>query len=72
MVAVENFMTKKRIISSETSKEINKILRKVVFNKEGTANFADIKGYEVGGKTGTALKSENGIYTSKKQHVLNI
>ena len=62
----KNFMTKKRIVSSETSKEINKILRKVVFNKEGTANFADIKGYEVGGKTGTALKSENGIYTSKK------
>ena len=56
----------KKIISSETSVKINSILRKVVANKEGTANFADIKGYEVGGKTGTALKSINGIYSNKK------
>ena len=33
---------KKRIISSETSTKINEILRKVVSNKEGTANFANI------------------------------
>ena len=57
---------KKEIISSKTSKIINSILRKVVANKEGTANFANIKGYDVGGKTGTALKSINGIYTKKK------
>ena len=57
---------KKRIISSETSTKINEILRKVVSNKEGTANFANIKGYDVGGKTGTALKSINGVYTKKK------
>ena len=57
---------KKQIISSETSRTINSALRKVVANKEGTANFANIKGYEVGGKTGTALKSVNGIYTDKK------
>ena len=57
---------KKEIISSKTSKVINSILRKVVANKEGTANFANIKGYDVGGKTGTALKSINGIYTKKK------
>ena len=56
----------KQIISSETSNTINSILRKVVVNKEGTANFANIKGYEVGGKTGTALKSINGVYTKKK------
>jgi cell division protein FtsI (penicillin-binding protein 3) len=55
-----------QIISSETSNTINSILRKVVANKEGTANFANIKGYEVGGKTGTALKSSDGIYTKKK------
>ena len=57
---------KTQIISSETSDAINSILRKVVVNKEGTANFADIKGYEVGGKTGSALKSKDGIYTKKK------
>jgi len=55
-----------QIISSQTSDKINSILRKVVANKEGTANFANINGYEVGGKTGTALKSNDGIYTKKK------
>ena len=45
-----------QIISTKTSKEINSILRKVVKLDEGTANFANIDGYEVAGKTGTALK----------------
>jgi cell division protein FtsI (penicillin-binding protein 3) len=44
----------KRIISVETSKKINVILRKVVSSKNGTAHFADKNGYYVGGKTGTA------------------
>ena len=57
---------KKQIISSKTSRIINSILRKVVVNKEGTANFANIKGYDVGGKTGTALKSIDGTYSKKK------
>ena len=56
----------KQIISSETSNKINSILRKVVANKEGTANFANIAGYEIGGKTGTALKPINGKYSKKK------
>ena len=46
----------KKIISEKTSNKMNSILRKVVSLNEGTANFADIKGYEVAGKTGTALK----------------
>ena len=46
----------KRIISEETSKDINKMLRKVVSDKEGTASLADIFGYDVGGKTGTSKK----------------
>ena len=51
-------MKKKReqIISNKTSNAINLMLRKVVSLNEGTANFADVEGYEVGGKTGTALK----------------
>ena len=45
-----------QIVSTETSSAINSILRKVVSHDEGTANFANIRGYEIGGKTGTALK----------------
>ena len=50
------FEKNQQIISKETSDIINSMLRKVVSLEEGTANFADIKGYEVGGKTGTAVK----------------
>ncbi len=45
-----------QIISKETSIKINSMLRKVVSLEEGTANFADIEGYDVAGKTGTAVK----------------
>ena len=48
--------SRKQIISKKTSDTINLMLRKVVSLNEGTANFADIEGFEVGGKTGTALK----------------
>ena len=49
----------KRVISDDTSKKMNKILRKVVSDKEGTASLADIFGYDVGGKTGTSKKYNN-------------
>ena len=47
---------REKVISEKTSNEINLMLRKVVSLNEGTANFADVEGYEVAGKTGTALK----------------
>ena len=43
-----------RLVSQETSKTMNKILRKVVTSENGTASLANINGYYVGGKTGTA------------------
>jgi len=58
---------KKQIISLKTSNIINSMLRNVVLNKKGTASFADKKGYEVGGKTGTARKVINGTYSKEKK-----
>ena len=57
---------RKRILKPKVSKEINPILRKVVSTKEGTAEFANVPGFQVGGKTGTAYISKNGVYTKDK------
>ena len=56
----------KKILNNEVSKKINPILRKIVTTKEGTASLADVEGYEVGGKTGTAQKSILGGYSKNK------
>ena len=53
LLKIEKNKTEK-IISADTSKQLIKILRKVVSSKDGTASLADINGYYVGGKTGTA------------------
>ena len=57
---------RRRILKKEVSEKINPILRKVVSTKEGTAGFANVFGYEVGGKTGTADKPKFGGYSKDK------
>jgi cell division protein FtsI (penicillin-binding protein 3) len=54
-----NFENKHSIISNKTSEQINKMLRKVVAEERGTASNANIFGYDVGGKTGTAKNYKN-------------
>ncbi|MBN9008448.1 MAG: penicillin-binding protein 2 [Rhizobiales bacterium] len=54
----------KRVIKPETSVKMRYLLR---LNAEiGTARKANVKGYYVGGKTGTAEKVINGRYAKKK------
>jgi len=57
---------RQRILNDNLSETINPILRKIVSTKEGTAGFANVKGYEVGGKTGTADQPSEGGYSKKK------
>ena len=58
---------KVRILNKDVSKKILPILRKIVTTKEGTASLANVAGYEVGGKTGTAEKSIAGGYSKNKK-----
>ena len=54
----------KRVIKPETSEKMRFLMR---LNAEiGTAHHADVKGYYIGGKTGTAEKVINGRYAKKR------
>lgn len=54
----------KRVLSEKTSKTMRGLLRDVVV--EGSGKRANVVGYEVAGKTGTANKLVNGRYVDKK------
>ncbi len=59
----------RRAISAETVAEILPILEAVVGDREGTANKAQVPGFTVAGKTGTADKIVNGRYSQTQQNV---
>ena len=54
-----------RVVSAKTAQRMRQLLRLVV--TDGTASKAAVKGYRVGGKTGTAEKIVNGKYDKKKK-----
>ena len=57
---------RKRLIRKEVSDQVVTTLRKIVNTDEGTAKFANVPNYEIGGKTGTADKVLNGKYSDGK------
>jgi cell division protein FtsI (penicillin-binding protein 3) len=54
----------RRVITPETSAQMRYLMR--LNAEKGTATRADIKGYYVGGKTGTSEKVVNGRYARKQ------
>jgi cell division protein FtsI (penicillin-binding protein 3) len=56
-----------RVMKQRTSDQVRGLMRMVV--TEGTGRKADVPGYEIGGKTGTAEKAAHGGY--KKKAVLS-
>jgi cell division protein FtsI (penicillin-binding protein 3) len=54
-----------QLFSPDTSAQIRAMMRRVVSHPRGTANFADIDGYAVAGKTGTSEKTNGNGYNKK-------
>lgn len=52
----------RKVISEDTSKKMRYALESVVANGGGKPAY--MEGYKIGGKTGTAQKAENGVYSS--------
>lgn len=54
-----------RVVKPETSRDLNELLRRTVSEPNGTGRRADVPGYRVGGKTGTAELPGRGGYQKK-------
>ena len=59
-------LNKSKILKKGVSEKINSALRKIVSTKEGTAELANVPGYDVAGKTGTAQQVIGDGYSKVK------
>ena len=64
--SIQNNKKGKRILKEGVSAQVVKALRKIVNTEEGTAKFANVPNYEIGGKTGTADQPKDGSYSDAK------
>ncbi len=62
----KNNKKRNRILNKGVSEQVVIALRKIVNNEEGTAKFANVPNYEIGGKTGTADQPKDGTYSEAK------
>ena len=64
--------TVRQVISEDTSKEVCKILEKVVSDPvDGTGKNAYVAGYRIGGKTGTSEKVTQNLVTGTKDYIVS-
>jgi stage V sporulation protein D (sporulation-specific penicillin-binding protein) len=62
----------RQVISEDTSKEVCKILEKVVSDPvDGTGKNAYVAGYRIGGKTGTSTKTTKEVATGQKEYIVS-
>jgi cell division protein FtsI (penicillin-binding protein 3) len=64
MLKQEGPVAGRRVLSPETALAVRDMLELVV-KPEGTAPGAQVRGYRVGGKTGTAHKQDHGRYSNR-------
>jgi cell division protein FtsI (penicillin-binding protein 3) len=58
-----------QLIKPKTAADMRAMLELVVSGEKGTAKQAQVAGYRVGGKTGTAYKVENGRYAMPRKYI---
>jgi cell division protein FtsI (penicillin-binding protein 3) len=63
---INNNKKRDRLLNKGVSKQVVLALRKIVNTEEGTAKFANVPHYEIGGKTGTADQPKDGLYSEAK------
>jgi len=58
---------RERVFSEDTTRSVRSMMRLVVKHPDGTGNYAEARGYMVGGKTGTTekIRPEGGYYKNR-------